>query len=137
MIERERDVNVAKSNIDASKVALDEAKQFRSDAGDEVKAAKEQHEAAAEDLKAADKQGTAGDVQQLENHEQKVVAVGNAKNAKKAYGDQLVDLRKAQVDNAESEHELMEARLSRAQYELLRRTNSRRARRQRVRRARA
>ncbi len=118
LIDRERDVNVAKSNVDASKVALDEAKQFRENAHDEAKAAKRQQEQIADDLKRAEKQQS-GDVQTLEQRGRTRAEMASAMNAKSAYSDRLVELREAQVASNEAEHELMEARLSRAQYDLL------------------
>lgn len=119
LIERERDVNVAKSNIDASKVALEEAKGFQDSAHAEAKAAKEQQKQLRDDLKRAEKQGT-GDTQTIAQRAQLRAQQANAIEAKSTYSDKLVDLREAQVANSEAEHDLMEARLSRAQYDLLR-----------------
>jgi chromosome segregation ATPase len=118
LIDRQRDVNVAKANVDASEVALDEAEQFRDNAHDEAEAAQKQQEQLTDDLKRAEKQG-AGDVQTLEQRARTRAEMASAMNAKSAYSDRLVELREAQVDSNEAEHELMEARLSRAQYELL------------------
>lgn len=102
IVNAERSINVAKSNESTAKLALDEAKQFQKISQKELEAARTHLEAARTGIKLG---RTARDQQMVKLANQREEAARNqmlASQSKVAYANRLVDLRQAQVDEAEA-----------------------------------
>jgi hypothetical protein len=95
-------VDVAQANVTSAQVALDEAKQFDTIADHELHAAKSHLEAA---RKGVELGRAAQSGETLESAQAELILAQRqlfAAKAKQDYADQLVELRKAQVDEAEA-----------------------------------
>jgi hypothetical protein len=119
-MDEERAVSSAKAELDASRVASEEAKTFRSIVGQELDGAKSQHEAAKKAIELAGQ----GPEQQPEPAARERAQVErehlNAAEAKAAYADHLVELREAQEKMREAEVDVARTRLEREEFNALR-----------------
>jgi hypothetical protein len=120
ILEQERSVDVAKSNVDASKAAAKQSIEFRDLVGSELEAAKADRDAA--DKVSGLSYGTnKSAAEQAAARRQVAAQQVAATEAKSQYAQKLVDVRAAEVEQREAEHTLAQARLERAKYETLKR----------------
>lgn len=108
LIDAERPVRVAESNLEAAQVALKEAKQFESIVDSERKAAHDRREAAKKSVALGKSSGyTDGKGEDLQDAEARVAAY----DAKKKWAHQIVDQRGALVEQRRAELDAARAEL--------------------------
>jgi hypothetical protein len=120
ILEQERSVDVAKSNVDAAKAANHEAGEFKNLVDSELEAAKADRDAA-EKVSGLSYGANKSAAEQAAARRQVAAQEVAAAEAKAQYAQRLADVRAAEVEQREAEHTLAKARLERAKYETLQR----------------
>src|SRR5947209_7193989 len=95
LVSRQRSIDVAQSNLSSAKVAVDEAKQFRTVAVTEFGAARASQQAAEQAMAQHERSANPGGLEQVrrafDQSNREVIAA----QAKRDYADRLIDLRNA------------------------------------------
>jgi hypothetical protein len=115
----QRNVNVAEQNLEADKVAVDEAKQFDEIAGGELDGAKSKLVAARRGIGLGQSAQAGHTVESAEEAARASERDVIASRAKKDYAERLIALREAQVDEAQSSIDLARANLELTKVEQL------------------
>jgi hypothetical protein len=102
LVARQQRVTTAESNVDAAKVAVNEAKQFRDMAKSEVDAAQARFDAAQKALSLGAQTRSERTLVAGRDAAEAAQAELSAAQAKKMFADRLVELRQAQVDEAQA-----------------------------------
>jgi hypothetical protein len=120
IIDQERSVDIAKANVDAAKASAQQAHEFRDMVGNELDAAKANRDAV--DNSANVKYGTNKQAAAADANARRQLAAQqvSATEAKSEYADKLIDVREAEVEQREAEHNLAKARLEHSKYDTLR-----------------
>jgi hypothetical protein len=120
ILEQERSVDVAKSNVEAAKAASQQASEFKTLVDSELEAAKADRDAA-DKVSGLSYGANKSAAEQAAARRQVAAQQVAAAEAKSQYAQKLAELRAAEVEQREAEHTLAQARLERAKYETLQR----------------
>ena len=120
LMDEEQAVRTAEANLDTSRVAIEEAKKYRSIVDTELDGAKAQHEAAKQAIEltgeAADQQPESAARERAQVEREHLSAF----EAKAGYADSLVELRRTQEGMRKAELDLARAQLEREELNTLR-----------------
>jgi hypothetical protein len=120
ILEQERSVDVAKSNVDAAKAASQQASEFKSLVDSELEAAQADRDAA-EKVSGLSYGANKSAAEQAAARRQVAAQQVAAAEAKSQYAQKLADVRAAEIEQREAEYTLAQARLERVKYETLQR----------------